>query len=630
MTEPEDAEAVQEVPAQEVSAQEASAQEAPEQEAPAQEVPESEVPVVESPSPEAPVLEAPAPLISVVVPTHDVGLWIDECLTSILVDQDVPLEVIVVDDDSKDDTWERLTAWAARDPRVRALRAPGVGGGQARNFGVEQARGPWLAFADGDDLIPRGAYAAMLAAARESGSDLVVGDFLKFSALQTWSPTARWTGFADRRSGVTLAEHPTLVRNRACWNRLFRADFWRESGIAFPSVPRSNDVVPMISALVAARSIDVVPDVVYLYRDRPGGTSMTAQASSEVAVVSYLSQELLCARLLGAVGQDQIDAAYWPMVLDSDGWVHLRRFVLSRDEDVSPSDSSEVPALLGELLAMRRERAFVRLAPEKQVVYALATLGRARWARDVLAAYGDGDLEPAPMDPVEVMRAALAADETGWLLPATMQTFVHTRVIEAIAALSVPLSRERAEELVELAASRPQWFAEPIGAVERPHDTVIRLALHTGAAQPLTEVVAGPDAVALLSLTVRNTVAHLVLDLPAPTRGRASVTLHAYKPGRPETLRGVARVRFDDGAWRANVSASALVSEGTWSLEVWFGDDESAVQVPLEVDRDVIRLEHGRLGLMTVRGKARGVVPATLFRRASPPRRVLRALRRRR
>lgn len=271
-----------------------------------------------------------SPELTVVVPTHGVGLWVGELLSSILGDQEgVDLEVVVVDDASSDDTWEVVSAVAARDPRVRPYHATGAGGAQARNQGVELARGTYLAFADGDDVVPRGAYAAMLESLRTSGSDMAVGRFLKFWPSRVWRPADAWPAFDEARTGVTLAEQPSLVRNRACWNRVFRKDFWDAQGITFPSVPRSNDIVPMAKALTGAASIDVVRDHVYLYRARPGATSMTSKAASLAGLTSYLEQEEACARLIAAVGSPRLTAEYRSLFLRSDGWVHVRDYLKS-------------------------------------------------------------------------------------------------------------------------------------------------------------------------------------------------------------------------------------------------------------------------------------------------------------
>ncbi|MEU0268496.1 glycosyltransferase family 2 protein [Nocardioides sp. NPDC006303] len=269
------------------------------------------------------------PELSVVVPTHDVGLWVGDLLSSILDDQSTPvdpvdLEVIVVDDASTDETFEIAEAYAARDPRLTVVRSPGKGGGQARNHGVSLARGRFLAFADGDDLVPRGAYAAMLRKTRETGSDMVVGRFFKLFSDRVWWPVRAWPAFDEERTLVRLADAPSALRNRACWNRVFRRDFWDTAQISFPDASRSNDIEPMVHALTTAR-FDIVTETVYVYRDRPGPGSMTAKSHSPAGIISYLEQELRCARRIVALGDPEVRAEYASLIFDADGWMAIVR-----------------------------------------------------------------------------------------------------------------------------------------------------------------------------------------------------------------------------------------------------------------------------------------------------------------
>ena len=68
--------------------------------------------------------------------------------------------------------------------------------------------------------------------------------------------------YKSKLTGVTLLEYPALIRGRACWNRLFRRDFWVSNQLSFPNAMWSTDIVPMTKAMVRARTIDVVPDIV--------------------------------------------------------------------------------------------------------------------------------------------------------------------------------------------------------------------------------------------------------------------------------------------------------------------------------------------------------------------------------
>jgi glycosyltransferase involved in cell wall biosynthesis len=95
-----------------------------------------------------------APLVSVIMPVYNVGSFIDQAIASVLA-QDVDLELIVVNDGSTDDTGAR--ARAVTDPRVRVLDQPNSGRPSiARNRGMREARGRYLAFLDGDTWTSAG------------------------------------------------------------------------------------------------------------------------------------------------------------------------------------------------------------------------------------------------------------------------------------------------------------------------------------------------------------------------------------------------------------------------------------------------------------------------------------------
>ena len=89
--------------------------------------------------------------VSVVVPTHNRRRFLQACLRSVLAQEGVDLEVIVVDDGSTDDTPAMMQS--IRDPRVRGVRhSRSRGSSAARNTGIRSARGRWVAFVDDDDL----------------------------------------------------------------------------------------------------------------------------------------------------------------------------------------------------------------------------------------------------------------------------------------------------------------------------------------------------------------------------------------------------------------------------------------------------------------------------------------------
>lgn len=92
-------------------------------------------------------------LISVILPAYNVEPYLPGCLDSLLAQENGNLEIIVVDDGSRDRTAEIAREYAERDPRIRWYTRENGGIGAARNTGIEHATGEWLAFIDADDQV---------------------------------------------------------------------------------------------------------------------------------------------------------------------------------------------------------------------------------------------------------------------------------------------------------------------------------------------------------------------------------------------------------------------------------------------------------------------------------------------
>jgi hypothetical protein len=295
---------------------------------------------------------------------------------------------------------------------------------------------------------------------------MVAGSFLKFFTTRTWRPTWRWPAFHEPRTGVTLAEQPSLICNRACWNRVFRRDFWFREGIYFPTVPRSNDIVPMTKALVAAKRIAVVPETVYLYRDRPGNSSMSSQSSGLDSFVSYLSQEIECRELVSSAGDAALDLEYGRLFVQADGWVHLVGFLAGLDVATADGDSLELARelLTGHLGALPPE-ALDDLAPAQRWAYGLAAAGQ--WTQAAELAEHAADL--SKLDPAWFFRADLTRIGSLSLSDAELRKVVNEQVFGPILGSRGRLDPEDADLLARSAATfhrifpaeSRHWSSEP-------------------------------------------------------------------------------------------------------------------------------------------------------------------------
>lgn len=521
-----------------------------------------------------------ATLLSVVIPAHNVETWIDETLQSIL-SQDVPdMEVIVVDDGSDDDTRTLLARWATRDPRLQVVLSEGVGGGSARNLGAEHASGTYLIFADADDIVPRGAYRALVDQLERTGSDMAAGRYLKFSASRTWDPTQNWPVYKSVVERTTLRASPALIRGRACWNKLFRRDFWRRESLYFPDVARSNDILPMTTAMSRASTIDAIPDVVYLYRERPGLRSMTAKAASVTGVLSYLDQEVLCGEELSPAPSSPLANLYARLLLEADLWVHLMRLVAvlnsPSDDEWPPDVAEEIGARLDRLLRDIPREMVSQLRPEQRAVYELLSQRKLTSLRG-LNAVGTvgrpetfGVLEQVPTDWQDALR--LRSTHPGFEhLPLH---FLRDRVLR-------PLENaiDRGDEVEAQAWSRMVPSLLLAGELGRMTLTPSERSLVS---------IAGDVEQVRVTRSLRATPRPLAVS--GHQRNSYVITLPPLPPGANAQL--VARERDTTGEAElatvtgqpsavARVSGSVLRTEGVWKLELRLRLGSIVVDIPI-------------------------------------------------
>lgn len=101
-------------------------------------------------------------MLSVVVPVYNVEKTLDRCVNSILKQGVDNMEIILVDDGSLDGSPALCDAWSKRNERIKVIHKSNGGLSDARNAGIEQARGEYVTFVDSDDYLEEGTYKGLL------------------------------------------------------------------------------------------------------------------------------------------------------------------------------------------------------------------------------------------------------------------------------------------------------------------------------------------------------------------------------------------------------------------------------------------------------------------------------------
>ncbi|MBF8187629.1 glycosyltransferase family 2 protein [Nonomuraea sp. K274] len=215
------------------------------------------------------------PVLSVIVPFYNVEKYIGPCLDSIAAQTLADLEVICVDDGSVDGGPAVVESRQAEDPRISLVSQDNQGVGSARNVGVRRASGRYLAFVDGDDMVPRAAFKRLVSSLDSTGSDLACGNVMRLHRNLLTPSWAHRQAFARPIKRTHITRHPLLIRDRMLWNKVYRRSFWDRLGLSFPERMYEDQPVAM-AAHVGAESVDVLAGIVYHWRQRDEpGTSIT-------------------------------------------------------------------------------------------------------------------------------------------------------------------------------------------------------------------------------------------------------------------------------------------------------------------------------------------------------------------
>ena len=111
------------------------------------------------------------PAISVIVPVYQAEALLPQCVESVLAQTFSDWELLLIDDGSRDGSPTLCDGYAARDPRIRVFHKPNGGVSTARNLGLEQATGPYIAFLDADDAFEPAALETLWYLREKAGAD---------------------------------------------------------------------------------------------------------------------------------------------------------------------------------------------------------------------------------------------------------------------------------------------------------------------------------------------------------------------------------------------------------------------------------------------------------------------------
>ena len=115
------------------------------------------------------------PCVSIIIPVYNVEKYLKQCVESVIRQSFKDVEIILIDDGSKDGSGKICDDFAKRDPRIKVFHKKNGGLSDARNYGIDRASGQYIMFIDSDDWIDYDYVATYVEVAKNETADLVVG-----------------------------------------------------------------------------------------------------------------------------------------------------------------------------------------------------------------------------------------------------------------------------------------------------------------------------------------------------------------------------------------------------------------------------------------------------------------------
>ena len=230
------------------------------------------------------------PLISFIIPCYNAQEYLEQCVNSVIGQTYSNLEIILVDDGSKDSTPKLCDSFAERDERVRVIHKQNSGASQARNSGLAEAVGDYIMFLDSDDWIEPETCARAISEATVNSSDVVIWSYVReFEGVSkpklilgnkctVYDKSDVWT-LHRRLVGLYGEElfHPEQADSLiTVWGKLYRRDVIANYKFVDMSEIGTEDVYFNIQVFGNVQSAVYIPECYSHYRKTNANSLSTA------------------------------------------------------------------------------------------------------------------------------------------------------------------------------------------------------------------------------------------------------------------------------------------------------------------------------------------------------------------
>ena len=225
--------------------------------------------------------------VSIIVPVYGVEKYIDKCLDSLVKQSLKEIEVIVVNDGTKDNSQKIIDKYVKKYPdKIKSYIKENGGQGSARNYGLKKATGEYIGYVDSDDFVEKDMYKKLYNKAKENNYDIVVCGNYNVSE-----------DYQNKNIDTFINNYNTDLENiffgkMAVWSKIYKRDILIKNKLEFKEKVWYEDVAFTLKAIMNSNTFAFIDEPLYDYLIREGSIMNNSNVQRNLEILDAFNDIL--------------------------------------------------------------------------------------------------------------------------------------------------------------------------------------------------------------------------------------------------------------------------------------------------------------------------------------------------
>lgn len=271
------------------------------------------------------------PYISMIMPVYNSDKTLEKSIECVLNQSLHNIELIIIDDGSRDNSKSIIEHYAKLDSRVKAIFQKNLGVSVARNRGIEIANGEYIGFVDSDDLMELNMLETLYSETKENFIDVVCcGMYLEYSfgrrSLSPCDEKIVITSIQDKRKFIYTDAYIDAWRKgfSECWNKIYKRSIINDNNILFDTTKKyGEDHEFNLNIFTYSKNIIILPNKLYIYNRKSTNSATNGYLNNmlDIALCGY-KVKLSFLKKWDSVTRDNIDKINYQFMRTIDGCIY--------------------------------------------------------------------------------------------------------------------------------------------------------------------------------------------------------------------------------------------------------------------------------------------------------------------